>query len=191
VNGMPQHQSQKADTEITQSEIDDKNSFMMSPTADHPNGYAEAAGSQRYEMHGTSAALPPVELPTPYNNGSRAHDFANSPAGFVSSREASTAPSPYAFPSPSPQGSPQNSPSEAPSPPMGAITHRPGHNRNPSSISSGPDLSSPDTVVSPEENMRQSRILEGLPPHSSPTGPKQSSFGEMLDERDEDEHRTK
>lgn len=53
VNGMPTHPSQKADTDITQSEIDDKNSFVMSPTRDHPNGYAEAAGSQRFEMHGT------------------------------------------------------------------------------------------------------------------------------------------
>jgi len=53
VHGMPTHQSQKAETETTSDDIDDKHSFVTSPTTvDHPNGYAEAAGSQRYEMHG-------------------------------------------------------------------------------------------------------------------------------------------
>lgn len=151
-----------------------------------------------------SAQRPPVELPTPYNldpghPGVRGQDFGYNtpPVAFADSRATSEAPSPYVLPSPSPHGSPTSPPVEHPSPPMRATSgaSRPGHTRNLSSMSSGVDLPSPDIIVSPEEETRRSAFLQSLPHSgsSSPNtgGPKQSSFGEMLDEHDEHGHEKK
>jgi len=211
LNGMPPPNPPKPDTTVTSSEVGENekpHSPIGSPVAEHTNTF-EMGGVPRYEVHGASAA---VELPTNYNateptSPSSPHSLFTSTTGLPS--PVSPAQIPHSRGS-SPTPDLSNSPSQLPSRNSSHPT-RPTHTRNFSSLSSGVDL--PPSVTD-EEDQRRSQYLAELPsPHSSGSpvspdqylsvnsmagqqqpgarparqGKSQSSFGEMLDEGDEQE----